>query len=250
MRKFLILFILSVSLMLSGCLNTEQNNNEMEPDDPPVEEQNAVQNDEKDSEQDSEQDSEVKEIDKEEDLKKPEEDKEEEDTVNQKSNDPEIVADDIVLALATENMGALASFVHPTKDVRFSPYGYVNVAEDLMFTGLEVNVLMNDNTVYHWGLFDGSGLPIEMTFAQYYERFVYDEDYLNAVEKSVNQRLGQGNTLDNSAVVYPNGTVVEYYFPEIDPQYEGMDWRSLRLVLELDGGQWYLVGIIHDEWTT
>lgn len=216
----------------------EQNDGTELQSEPPYEEQNGEQNDE----QDIEQDGEVNKIDK-------EEDKDEKDTVNQKSNDPEVVADEIVSALATENMVALASFVHPSKDVRFSPYGYVNVAEDLMFTDLEVKVLMNDNTVYHWGLFDGSGLPIEMTFAEYYERFVYDEDYLNAVEKSVNQRLGQGNTLDNSMDVYPNGTVVEYYFPEIDPQYEGMDWRSLRLVLELDGGQWYLVGIIHDEWT-
>lgn len=244
MKTFWFLIVLSVMVMLSGCLNTGKNN-EMEPDDPPVEEQNGVQNDE----QDSEQNSEVNEIDKEEDLNKPEEDKGEKDQVNQKSNDPEIVADDIVSALATGNMVALASFVHPSKDVRFSPYGYVNVDSDLVFTDLEVEMLMNDNTVYHWGSFDGSGLPIEMTFAEYYERFVYDEDYLNAVEKSVNQRLGQGNTLDNSVDVYPNGTVVEYYFPEIDPQYGGMDWRSLRLVLEKEAGQWYIVGIIHDEWT-
>jgi UDP-N-acetyl-2-amino-2-deoxyglucuronate dehydrogenase len=30
---------------------------------------------------------------------------------------------------------------------------------------------------------------------------------------------------------------------------EGMDWRSLRLVFEKKNDIWYLVGIIHDQWT-
>jgi len=42
---------------------------------------------------------------------------------------------------------------------------------------------------------------------------------------------------------------VEYHFPGIDPQYGGLDWRSLRLVFQQSGGEWYLVGIIHDQWT-
>jgi hypothetical protein len=28
-----------------------------------------------------------------------------------------------------------------------------------------------------------------------------------------------------------------------------MDWCSLRLVLVDEGGHWWLVGIVHDEWT-
>jgi len=30
--------------------------------------------------------------------------------------------------------------------------------------------------------------------------------------------------------------VVEYHFPGIDPQYGGLDWRSLRLVFQQSGG--------------
>jgi hypothetical protein len=44
--------------------------------------------------------------------------------------------------------------------------------------------------------------------------------------------------------------VVEYYFPGFDPQYEGMDWRSLRLIFLQDNDVWYLAGIVHDQWTT
>jgi len=43
--------------------------------------------------------------------------------------------------------------------------------------------------------------------------------------------------------------VVEFYRAPQDPQYGGMDWQSLRLVLLPDGDSWRLVGVIHDEWT-
>ena len=39
-------------------------------------------------------------------------------------------------------------------------------------------------------------------------------------------------------------------FPGFDPQYEGMDWSSLRLVIEKYNSEWRLVDLIHGEWTT
>lgn len=43
--------------------------------------------------------------------------------------------------------------------------------------------------------------------------------------------------------------VVEYYLPGENPDYGGLDWQSLRLVFQHKEGAWYLVGVIHDEWT-
>ncbi|UTW69619.1 hypothetical protein KHA80_00300 [Anaerobacillus sp. HL2] len=58
---------------------------------------------------------------------------------------------------------------------------------------------------------------------------------------SVNERLGHGNTLDNSREVYEDATVIEYYFSGFDPQYDGMDWRSYVFALEKgEDGNWYL----------
>jgi hypothetical protein len=55
--------------------------------------------------------------------------------------------------------------------------------------------------------------------------------------------------IDNVQQVYPGASVVEYHFPGFDDQYEGMDWRSLRLVLaQNDNAEWTLYGVIHDEW--
>jgi hypothetical protein len=61
--------------------------------------------------------------------------------------------------------------------------------------------------------------------------------------------LGGGNSIDNSSEFYPEAKIVEYYFSGFDPQYGGMDWRSLRLVFSELNDTWYLVGVIHDEWT-
>jgi hypothetical protein len=43
--------------------------------------------------------------------------------------------------------------------------------------------------------------------------------------------------------------MIEYYFPGFDPQYGGLDWRSIRLVFVQHGMDWYLTAIIHGEWT-
>lgn len=43
---------------------------------------------------------------------------------------------------------------------------------------------------------------------------------------------------------------VEYYVEgTLVGGQPGNDWRALRLVFELVDGRYYLVGIIHDEWT-
>jgi hypothetical protein len=44
--------------------------------------------------------------------------------------------------------------------------------------------------------------------------------------------------------------MVEYHFTGFEPDYGGLDWRSLRLVFMQDGDEWFLIGIVHDEWTT
>lgn len=229
LRMLLILFI--IGILLTGCLNPEtsevQNDTEMPSTSEPIE---PV------SEDDSTQEEKSNE---QEDLG--------EETVEVVSAEEK--ANTVVQTLKEKDMSVFSDYVHPTKGVRFSPYSHVDKDKDLVFTAEDVKQLMTDETVYTWGVFDGSGEPIEMTFAAYYERFVYDEDYVNAEEVSVNEQLGQGNTIDNSQEVYPNAKVVEYHFSGFDPEYAGMDWRSLRVVLEHEGDEWFVVAIIHDEWT-
>lgn len=158
-------------------------------------------------------------------------------------------AKEVVQALRDRDMEKLSSLVHPTKGVRFSPYAFVRDS-DLVFMPDQLIGILSDPTKYTWGFYDGSGLPIEMTFQEYYARFVYDQDYANAERTGYDERMGQGSTIDNALTYYSGGHTVEYHFSGFDPALGGMDWRSLRLVFQEEDAVWYLVGIIHDEWTT
>jgi hypothetical protein len=160
-------------------------------------------------------------------------------------------AAEAVMALKDGDMGVLSGLVHPGKGLRFSPYATVQTGAggDLVFSASQVTGLMADTTVYHWGAYDGSGNPIDLTFRNYYKEFVYGVDFARPDVVGFDQVVGQGNSIDNIATAYPNGVMVEYHFEGFDPQYAGMDWRSLRLVFEEQGGIWYLVGIVHDQWT-
>jgi hypothetical protein len=56
--------------------------------------------------------------------------------------------------------------------------------------------------------------------------------------------------VSNASEYFPGSVVVEYYFPGFDSKYAGMDWQSLRLVFQQENGQWYLVALVHSQWTT
>ncbi|ANB59430.1 hypothetical protein [Anoxybacteroides amylolyticum] len=156
---------------------------------------------------------------------------------------------DVVTALQAKDMKKVATYVHPEKGVRFSPYGHVNPDSDVVFKKTELPSLMESKHIYHFGTFDGSGQPIDMTFQDYFHKFVYDVDFANPHIIGNNVVIGKGNTIENIHDVYPNAVFVEFHFTGFDKQYNGMDWRSLRLVLEKQGETWYLVGIVHDQWT-
>jgi hypothetical protein len=158
-------------------------------------------------------------------------------------------AAEVIAALKDKDMAILSGYVHPVMGLRFSPYAYVQDS-NLVFSADKVAGLINDNTVYTWGASDGSGAPIDFSFPDYYAKFVYDVDFANAPQLALNHRLGVSTSIDNSLDFYSSAMIVEYYYPGFDPSLGGMDWRSLRLVFMQDNHTWYLVGIIHDQWTT
>lgn len=156
---------------------------------------------------------------------------------------------EVILAMKNSDFAKLSTYVHPQKGVQFSPYSYVNIKGDLIFSAQKIRNGATDQTKYVWGAYDGSGFPIEQTFQQYFKGFVYSHDFANVKEISYNRSIGRGNTINNIFDAYPKSIVIEYHFPGFDPKYGGVDWESLRLVFEEFNGNWYLVGIVHDQWT-
>ena len=156
----------------------------------------------------------------------------------------------VILSLKAGNMAALSTFVHPQKGVRFSPYASVLPDEDRVVKKNQLLQMWASKKVYKWGGYDGSGDPIWLTFKKYYRRFIFDHDFSRAKNVAYNpETMSHGNTPNNIREYYPNSIAVEYYFPGFDSKLSGMDWTSLWLVFEKRGSEWYLVGIVHDEWT-
>ncbi|MEM7114101.1 MAG: hypothetical protein AAF614_16825 [Chloroflexota bacterium] len=154
----------------------------------------------------------------------------------------------MIYAIKTQNYAALSTYAHPQKGVRFSPYTYVR-EEHTVLTSAQISSLGSDATIYLWGYFDGLGTPIELSFADYYLGFIYDVDFFRPHNIGFNSFIGYSNTINNISEVYPDAVTVEYHFNGFEPRYEGMDWRGLRLILEEQDGVWYLVGVVHSEWT-
>ena len=156
---------------------------------------------------------------------------------------------DAVTLLKNQDMAGLEAFVDPIKGLRFTPYSFIDTGADQVFTATQIPALLTDTGTYLWGAYDGSGDPIQLTPQNYFDKFVYDVDFANPNLIGNNVIIGTGNTTNNIVAAYPGASFVEFHFTGFDTQYSGMDWESLRLVFEKTGGIWYLVGIVHDQWT-
>jgi hypothetical protein len=157
----------------------------------------------------------------------------------------------ILLAIKIKKYDSLEKFIHPVEGLRLSPYAYIDTLHDIVLSHLkfaeEAKNKKQDKIL--WGLYDGSGEPILMTLNEYMKKFVYDADFLNPEKFEINKFIGSGNSINNVLSVYKNCDFTESHFSGFDKKYEGMDWRSLRLVFKKFTDNYYLVAIIHDQWT-
>ena len=156
---------------------------------------------------------------------------------------------EVIGILAANDLSRLSPYIHPLKGVRFSAYAYIDLKTDRLLSAHELGAVWLKGSVHNWGFEDASGEPIQLSLKEFFQRFIYDVDFAYAEQIAYDQILGRGPTANNLAEVYPDGRFVEYHFSGFDPQLEGMDWKSLRLVFEQLDGAWYLVGIVHDQWT-
>ena len=154
----------------------------------------------------------------------------------------------VLSALKSYRYNQLREIIHPELCLRFSPYSYLDT-NNITFCGSEIDLAAASEDLLIWGSYDGTGNPINLNFMEYHEEFVYDQDYFQSSIIGFNTEVSSGNSLNNIQEIFPDGMMIEYYFPGFDPQYGGLDWRSIRLVFVQHGMDWYLTAIIHGEWT-
>lgn len=158
-------------------------------------------------------------------------------------------ANTVLQQIASKDITALSSHIHPTKGLRFSLYGHVAPDTDETFLPKELPLAWEADKPYVWGEEDGTGDAIELSVKQYFEQILYKTDFQEDARKiGYNEIIGNGNTINNSQEIYPDAIIVEYHYPGSE-EFSGMDWSSLSLVFEKENEQWYLVGLINNQWT-
>ncbi|MES2417599.1 MAG: hypothetical protein V4541_05395 [Bacteroidota bacterium] len=159
------------------------------------------------------------------------------------------VGKQILQALKHKDWQQFSLHFLPNSTVLFSPYGYIDKSKAKQLPAADFLMAIQKNWILTWGSFDGTGEPIQLTIPAYFEKFVYNADYLNAEKTGYDQVIGKGNSLVNLQEAYPGLHFIEYHFTGFDPKYKGMDWTSLRLVFKKQSNQYFLVAVIHDQWT-
>ena len=155
---------------------------------------------------------------------------------------------ELVELLHQNDLINFASYFHPDKGCRFVPYTFM-VDEDLVFTTKTFQTELSNHKELHWGSFDVSGEAIEYTITDYFKRFVYDINYKDdATDIHINENLAFSNTLNNIEEFYPEAQYIEFYY-EGTTEYEGMDWSSLIFYVERSNNQYFLVAVVHNQWT-
>ena len=147
------------------------------------------------------------------------------------------------------NYDLLAKMVSPEDGVYFAPYSHLDLSANMHFTSEQVAVFASDKSSYLWGYTDGEGAPIELSPTQYFEKYVFDQDYTAAPIIGRNYIVKSGNSIENVQEVFPDCQFVDFHFPGFDPQVGGMDWCTLRLVFREYEDDYKLVAIIHAQWT-
>ncbi len=152
---------------------------------------------------------------------------------------------EILTSLKNKDFETFADYFNPVEGVRFSPYAYIDTINNIRLNAENFKEGIKTNKKFTWGYSDGSGDPIQLTIPDYFKKFVYNKDFLNVEKSSVDKMIGSGNSLNNLEVIYPHAHFTESF----DPGSHEMAWSVLRLVFKKESGKFYLVGVVHDQWT-
>lgn len=163
----------------------------------------------------------------------------------------------LLQSMKAGDFSAVADWVDPQVGVTFTPYSTVDFSVDLCLSSEEVSFLGTDPTLRTWGIYDGSGEPMELTGQAYWDQFVWNTDYTEAPNVSIHSTMQQGNSPENAGEAYPYApgteegqfSYVEYHFDGLDPAYGGADWCALKVVFLRRDGAWRLIGVVHSEMT-
>ena len=150
--------------------------------------------------------------------------------------------------IKNDDFAALSRVVHPEFGVVFSPYATINLTTDQRFNQEQIALLPADTNSYVWGVYNGSGRPIQLTPAEYFDEFVPAAAHMDAVIIGINSIVRSGNALENMIDVFPNVKFVDFHVP-CNESGEELSWSSLRLGFEEYQGNLRLIAVVFSAWS-
>ncbi len=154
------------------------------------------------------------------------------------------LVDAFMTAVSERDNAALARLIHPERGLRMHTYWW---NPEVLINGDELQRLFSSNTTYDWGVEDGSGLPIEGSFAAVIVPEL-ERDLLPATDGEC-QEILHGATA--GLVQLPDGyeqvPFVSLHRPAPDDEI-GFDWGTWVLGIEKWNGRYYLSYLVHYQW--
>ncbi|MGI9192007.1 MAG: hypothetical protein ACR2IL_07780 [Chitinophagaceae bacterium] len=157
-------------------------------------------------------------------------------------------ADSVMRSLKRTDMAALRPWISHQGSILFSPYSYVDTLNARRLSAQDFSDFFGDTTQVQWGQYDGSGLPIMLSPAEYYKTFIYNHAFAEADSVFENKSIQRGNSTDNLSEIFPGNEHVEYFVAG-DSKNAGLGWGSLTLVFRKEGNRYFLVGVVNNRWT-
>jgi hypothetical protein len=163
-----------------------------------------------------------------------------------------LACDAATLAALKANDGVrLSKIAHPTKGIRFMAWAFPQDGQ-VVLDAAALERAPKDPTVRTWGPLDNADDVIQMTFAQFRQRYLYDKDYASLAPAAVNTTAdfeAPSWNLDwlreSYREAFPAGSVMEHRSPPTNA--DAADWSVLRIICEPHEGRHYAVAISHSE---
>ena len=154
-------------------------------------------------------------------------------------------AEKIINIIAEKNFQELSKYIHPVNGAFFSTLNRFSINSNLKFYVEDIHNFLDNQKVYRWGGIPGSAIPIELNPPDYFDRYIYNNDYINADKIGYNQMFSDPDYQENQHDVFEKAIVVEFYIEQNEHKLD----ESTRIVFQEYEGEWYIVGFSHYEWT-
>lgn len=144
----------------------------------------------------------------------------------------------VVAALAADDTAQLATYVQPTRGVRFSPYGFA--LQDPQWMPRQVAGLHHDTHLYTWGHEPHAGTPLRLTWHKFRPNYLYTANF--AASHAIHAFPVTAHTFQRAELnhAFAGGLIVQYAVTWGQQHHSGI---YLGMIWQKTAGRWYLTAI-------